>query len=134
MTHSGQSAISPCSTIRSVHCGSCLREDVQREIAVAAEAAAKEALRLMAVERDAGRVQIEHDLLRSARVRLQKQVAQQAVQSIGRVTDLMTAPGAANHFQTVQRLFPAVGSSFRSLHNSCNVLSLALLLVAVLRL
>ena len=42
-------------------------EDVQRQIAVAVVVAVEEALRLMAVERDVGRVQIEHDLLPAAR-------------------------------------------------------------------
>ena len=42
-------------------------EDVQRQIAVAVVVAVEEALRLMAVERDVGRVQIEHDLLRRVR-------------------------------------------------------------------
>jgi hypothetical protein len=63
----------------------------------------EESLRLMAVERDVGCVQVEHDLGRRAAVRLQKQVAQQPVQTLGRVTDLVIATGAANQLQTVQR-------------------------------
>ena len=62
----------------------------------------EEALRLMAVKRDVGRIQVQHDLLRSGSVRLQKQVAQQAVQRLGRVADLVIATGAANQLQPVQ--------------------------------
>ena len=63
----------------------------------------EEALRLMAVERDVGRVQIEHDLLRPVGVRLNKQVDQQPVQNFARVADLVIATGAANQFPPVQR-------------------------------
>jgi len=57
----------------------------------------------MAVERDVGRVQIEHDLGGRRGVRLQKQVAQQAVQRLGRAADLVVAGAAAGQFQPVQR-------------------------------
>jgi hypothetical protein len=63
----------------------------------------EEALRLMAVKRDAGRIQVQHDLLRPGRVRLQKQLPQQPVQGFGRVADLVITTRAANQFQPVQR-------------------------------
>ena len=63
----------------------------------------EEALRLMAVDGDVGRIQIQHDLVGRAAVRFQKQVPQQAVQSLGRVADLVIAAGAANQLQPVQR-------------------------------
>jgi predicted ATP-dependent protease len=40
------------------------REDIQRQIAVAAVVAVEEALRLMAVKRNVGGVQVQHDLFR----------------------------------------------------------------------
>ena len=42
-------------------------EDIQRQIAVAVVVAVEEPLRLMAVERDVGGVQVEHDLRWAAR-------------------------------------------------------------------
>jgi len=49
-------------------------EDVQGQVAVAVVVAVKKPLRLMAVERDVGRIQIEHDLLRRRSVRLDEQI------------------------------------------------------------
>ena len=63
----------------------------------------EEPLRLMAVERDVGRIQIEHDLIWSGTVRLDVEVPEQTVDGLGRVADLVVAPGAAHQFQPVQR-------------------------------
>ena len=54
-------------------------EDVQRQVTVAVVVAVEEALRLMAVERDVGRIQIKHDLFRRRSVRLQIEIDQQPV-------------------------------------------------------
>ncbi len=78
-------------------------ENVQRQIAVAVVIAMKEPLRLMAVERDVGRVQIEHDLLRRRGVRFQVEVRQQPVHRLGRIADLVIAQTAAGQLQPVQR-------------------------------
>jgi hypothetical protein len=63
----------------------------------------KEPFRLMAVERDVGRIQIEHDLLWRRGVRFHKKVRQQPVQGFGRVADLVITQAAAGQLQTVQR-------------------------------
>ena len=78
-------------------------EDVQRQIAVAVVVAVEEPLRLMAVERDVGRVQIEHDLSWRCGMRLDEQVRQQTVHRLGRVADLVITPAAAGQLQPVQR-------------------------------
>jgi hypothetical protein len=71
----------------------------------------KEPLRLMAVERDVGRIQIEHDLVRHGGMRLDEQIAQQRVDLLRRVVDLVIAllpPGSSSRFSV---LLPASGSS-----------------------
>jgi hypothetical protein len=65
----------------------------------------EEALRLMAVERDIGRVQVQHDLGGRRGVRFQKQIPQQPVQRLGRVCDLVIAAAAAGQLQPVQSAF-----------------------------
>ena len=55
----------------------------------------EEALRLMAVKRDVGGVQIEHDLGGRRGVRLDEKIRQQPVQRFSRVTDLVIADGLA---------------------------------------
>ena len=78
-------------------------EDIQRQIAVAVVVAVEEALRLMAVKRDIGGVQIEHDLARRRGVRLNEKIRQQPIQGLGGVSDLVIAGGLAGQFQPVQR-------------------------------
>jgi hypothetical protein len=56
----------------------------------------------MAVKRDVGGIQIQHNLLRHTPIGLQKQLHQQAVQRFSRVADLVIAIAAANQFQPVQ--------------------------------
>ena len=64
----------------------------------------------MAVERDVGRIQIEHDLVRSAcGVRLDEHVHQQRVDLLRRVVDLVIALAAAGKFQPVQRALARQG-------------------------
>ena len=63
----------------------------------------EEALRLMAVERDIGRVQVQHDLLGRGRVRFDVKIAQQPVDRFRRVADLVIAPCAPHQLQPVQR-------------------------------
>ena len=55
----------------------------------------KKSLRLMAVERDAGCIQIEHDLLRRLGVRFDEQIAKQRVDLLRRVVDLVVTLAAA---------------------------------------
>jgi hypothetical protein len=55
------------------------REDVQRQVAVTVVVAVKEAPLLMPVQRDVGRVQIEHDSAWPRGVRFQKQINQQMI-------------------------------------------------------
>ncbi len=57
----------------------------------------------MPVERDVGRVEIEHHLLRSLRVRLQIEIHQQFVEGFGRVADLVMTLAAARQFEPVER-------------------------------
>jgi len=52
-------------------------ENVQRQVAVFVVVAVEETLRLMAVERDVGRIQIQHHLLRRSAVRLDVEVGEQ---------------------------------------------------------
>ena len=91
-------------------------EDIQRQVAVAVVVAVpphgrrpvrgdpgEEPLRLMAVERDVGGVQVEHDLGGRRVVRLDEKIRQQPVQGFGRVRDLVIAAAAAGQFQPVQR-------------------------------
>jgi hypothetical protein len=66
-------------------------EDVQRQVAVLVVVAVKKAIFLLAIQRRVGHIQIEHDLVRSLRVRFQKDLYQQSVQSFRRVGDLMVA-------------------------------------------
>jgi hypothetical protein len=63
----------------------------------------EEALRLMAVQRDVGGVQIEHDLSWRRGVRLEEQVRQQPVDGFSRVADLVIASRAPHQLQPVQR-------------------------------
>jgi hypothetical protein len=63
----------------------------------------EEALRLMAVERDVGRVQVEHDLAGRCGGRLEVELRQQSVDGLGRVRDLVIAGVAARQFEPVQR-------------------------------
>jgi hypothetical protein len=63
----------------------------------------EETLRLMAVERNAGRVQVQYDLLRRRGARLDRQIRQQPVDRLGRVADLLIAPGVASQLQPVHR-------------------------------
>jgi len=49
----------------------------------------------MAVERNIGRIQVEHDLVRHRGVRLDEQIAQQRVDLLRRVMDFVIAPGTA---------------------------------------
>ena len=63
----------------------------------------EEALRLMAVKRDVGGVQIEHDLGGRRGVRLDEKIRQQPVQRFSRVTDLVIADGLAGQLQPVRR-------------------------------
>src|SRR6185312_3066 len=79
------------------------REDVQRQITVAVVVAVEEPLRLVAVKRYVGGVQIEHDPLRLRNLRLDIHVGQQPVDGLGRVADLVIASAASAQFQTVQR-------------------------------
>ncbi len=78
-------------------------EDVQRQVAVAVVEAMEEPLRLMAMERDVGRVEIEHNLLGRRCVRLDEQIAQQRVDLLRLVVDLVIALIAARKLQPVQR-------------------------------
>jgi len=59
----------------------------------------------MAVERDVGGVQVEHDLLRRLGVRLDKQIHEQRVDLLRGVVDLVIALVAARKLQPVQRAF-----------------------------
>ena len=78
-------------------------EDVQRQIAVAVVVAMEEALRLMAVERDVGGVQVQHDLGGRLACDSMKRSASSRSRAFGRVADLVIAPAAANQLQPVQR-------------------------------
>ena len=51
-------------------------ENIQRKITITVVIAVEETLRLMAVKRDVGRIQIEHDLDRRRGVRLQEKIRQ----------------------------------------------------------
>src|SRR5271157_2983144 len=66
-------------------------------------------LRLMAVERDVGRIQIEDDLLRLLGMRLDEQIAEQRVDLLRREVDLVVALAAARKLQTVQRALAGQG-------------------------
>ncbi len=57
----------------------------------------------MAVERDVGRVQIQHELLGRRGVRLQEQLAQQRVDLLRLVVDLVVPLRAAGQLQPVRR-------------------------------
>ena len=78
-------------------------ENVQRQIAVAVVVAVEEPFRLMAVNRDVGGVQVEHDLGRGRGVRFQVEVNQQPIDRLSRVADLVIAPRAAHQLQPIQR-------------------------------
>ena len=78
-------------------------EDVERQVAVAVVVAMEEPLRLMAVERDVGCIQIEHDLVGRLGVRLDEQVAEQRVDLLRHVIDLVITLAAAGQLQPVQR-------------------------------
>ena len=69
----------------------------------------KESLRLMAVERDVGCIQVEHDLVGRFGVRLDEQIAKQRVDLLRHVIDLVVALGAAGKFQPVQRALAGQG-------------------------
>ncbi len=69
----------------------------------------KESLRLMAVERDVGRIQVEHDPGWRFSVRLEEQIAQQRVDLLRRVIDLVIALAGAGKFQPVQRTLAGQG-------------------------
>ena len=84
-------------------------EDIERQVAVAVVVAMKEPLRLMAVERDVGRIQIEHDLVRHGGVRLDKQIAEQRVDLLRHVIDLVVTLRTARQLQPVQRTFAGQG-------------------------
>ena len=84
-------------------------EDVERQVAVAVVISMKKALWLMAVERDVGRIQIEHNLLRRFGVRLDEQIAKQRVDLLRRVVDLVIALGAAGQLQPVQSALASQG-------------------------
>ena len=64
-------------------------KDVQRQIAVAVVVAVKEAPLLMPVQRDVGRVQIEHDPPWPCGVRFQKQIDQHTINLLRGVADLV---------------------------------------------
>jgi hypothetical protein len=78
-------------------------EDVQRQIAVAVVVAVEEALRLMAIQRDVGRIQVKHDLIGCRRMRFDIEVSEQPVDGLCRVADLVIAPAAADQFHPIQR-------------------------------
>ena len=63
----------------------------------------EEAFRLMTVQRDVGRIQIEHHLAGHHRMRLDVEVYQQPVNGLSRVTDLVITLAAPSQFQPVQR-------------------------------
>jgi hypothetical protein len=66
----------------------------------------KEALLLMAVQRQIGRVQIDHDLFRRFRIGFQENVHQQLVSGCGIVLHLLVAVFGlkfSTQFQTIQR-------------------------------
>ena len=64
---------------------------------------------LMAVERDVGRIQIEHDLGGHFGVRFEEQIAKQRVDLLRRVVDLVVTLTAARKLQPVQRTFASQG-------------------------
>ena len=59
----------------------------------------------MAVERDVGRVQVQHDFGGRRGVRLDVEVSEQPVDGFGRVADLVIASCASHQLQPVQRAF-----------------------------
>ncbi len=69
----------------------------------------KKPFRLMAVERNVGRIQIEHDLVRRFGVRLDEQIAKQRVDLLRRVIDLVITLAAARKLQPVQRALAGQG-------------------------
>ena len=69
----------------------------------------KEPFRLMAVERDVGRVQIEHDLGWRFAVRLDEQIREKRVDLLRRVIDLVVTLAAAGQLQPVQGTFAGQG-------------------------
>ena len=69
----------------------------------------KEPLRLMAVQRYVGRIQIEYDPGGRFGVRLDEQITQQRVDLRGRIIDLVIALAAAGQLQPVQRAFAGQG-------------------------
>jgi hypothetical protein len=77
-------------------------EYVLRQIAVAVVVAVEEALRLMAIQRDVGRIQIEHDLVGRRTVRFATEIHQQPVDGFSRVADLVIPLTAAHQLQPVQ--------------------------------
>ena len=78
-------------------------EDIQRQITVAVVVAMEEPLRLMAGQRDVGRIQIKHHLAGHDGMRLDVEVYQQPVNGLSRVTDLVITLAAPSQFQPVQR-------------------------------
>ncbi|CAB4243990.1 protein of unknown function [Methylacidimicrobium sp. AP8] len=78
-------------------------KDVERQIAVGVVVTMEEALRLMSVKGDVGRIQIEHHLLRGLGMRLEVEIDQKTVDRFGRVVDLVVALASTHQLQPVER-------------------------------
>jgi hypothetical protein len=115
-------------------------EHVERQIAVAVVIAVEKTFLLMAVQRVVGGVEVERDLRRRCRMRVEKQIDKQTFDRRRIMTDLVIAGRfLAAQFQTIERRFAsqrrtigALGFELAAEHRQHRVMAQLIMVVQVL--